>query len=80
MSDVTCKSGLSEAEKSTVFWASFLALMACAVGFTFRVMTMGNWMAEFGIDGQEAGGIFGASLWPSAITLILFSFLVDKIG
>ena len=80
MSDVTCKSGLSEAEKSTVFWASFLALMACAVGFTFRVMTMGNWMAEFGIDGQEAGGIFGASLWPIAITMILFSFLVDKIG
>ncbi|MCH2206336.1 MAG: MFS transporter [Lentisphaerales bacterium] len=80
MSEVTCKSGLTEAEKSTVFWASFLALFACAVGFTFRVMTMGNWINEFGISGQEAGGIFGASLWPIAITMILFSLIVDKVG
>ena len=77
---VTCKSGLTEKEKSTVFWASFLALLACAVGFLFRVLTMGNWIKEFGISGQEAGAIFGASLWPIAITMILFSLIVDKIG
>ncbi len=80
MSDVTCKSGLTEKEKFTVFWASFLALLACAVGFTFRVMTMGNWGNEFGLDGQQIGSIFGASLWPIAITMILFSLIVDKVG
>ena len=77
---VTCKSGLTEKEKSTVFWASFLALLACGVGFTFRVLTMGNWIDEFGISGQEAGGIFGYSLWPIAVTMILFSLIVDKVG
>ena len=77
---IICKSGLTDKEKAKVFWASFLALLACAVGFTFRVMTMGNWGAEFGLDGQQVGNIFGASLWPIAITMILFSLLLDKIG
>jgi MFS family permease len=63
-----------------VFWASFLSLLACGVGFTFRVMTMGNWQDEFGISGQDAGVIFGYSLWPIAVTMILFSLIVDKIG
>ena len=80
MSEVTCKSGLTEAESRQSSGHSFLALLACGVGFTFRVLTMGNWINEFGISGQEAGGIFGCSLWPIAVTMILFGMIVDKVG
>ena len=63
-----------------VFWGSFLALFAAAVGFVFRVMVLGDWQAEFNLTGAEVGRIFGASLWPIAVTMIFFSLIVDKVG
>ena len=80
MSDVTCKTGLTESEKSKLFWASFLALTAAGVGFVFRVMIPKLWSNEFEISLAEVGGLTGAALWPIAITMVLFSLLVDKIG
>lgn len=71
---------LTETQRKILFWASFLALMAPGVGFGIRVMSIGSWMDEFSISGAEAGGLFGASLWPIAIGMILFSMVVDKIG
>lgn len=74
------KDELKQIEKTLIFWASFLALAACGFGFSYRVMVLGQWGAEFGLDGKALGNIFGASLWPIAITMILFSLIVDKIG
>ncbi len=71
---------LSNKEKSMLFWASFIALMAVGIGFGIRVMNIGTWSVEFNIDGNTAGGIFGASLWPIAVGMILFSLIVDKVG
>ncbi|MFT5632998.1 MAG: MFS family permease [Rubritalea sp.] len=71
---------LTDKDRNMLFWASFLALMAAGIGFGIRVMNIGTWMGEFGIDGTSAGGIFGASLWPIAVGMILFSLIVDKIG
>ncbi len=75
---------LSETQKKLLFWASFLSLTAAGFGFVFRVMTMGDWVTEWGVqydfDFKAAGNIFGASLWPIAVTMILFSLIVDKIG
>ncbi|PQJ29609.1 MFS transporter [Rubritalea profundi] len=71
---------LSNKERSIIFWGSFLALMAAGVGFGIRVMSIGIWQTEFNISGAEAGGLFGASLWPIAVGMILFSLVVDKIG
>lgn len=75
---------LSETQKKLLFWASFLSLTAAGFGFVFRVMTMGSWVDEWGVlydfDFKAAGNIFGASLWPIAVTMILFSLIVDKIG
>ncbi|MEO1858258.1 MAG: MFS transporter [Rubritalea sp.] len=71
---------LSNKERSIIFWASFLALMAAGVGFGIRVMSLGIWEKEFNISGAEAGGLFGQSLWPIAVGMILFSLIVDKIG
>ena len=71
---------LSEREKSLLFWASFIALAAAGVGFALRVMTLGIWETEFSIPGTEAGAVFGLSLWPIAVTMILFSLILDRVG
>ena len=80
MSESSCKSGMSEKEKNLLFWASFLSLTAAGVGFVFRVMIPTLWSNEFNITSAEVGGLTGAALWPIAITMIIFSLLVDKIG
>ncbi len=71
---------LSQREKSLLFWASFTALAAAGVGFVLRVLVMGNWGADFGITDTEVGQIFGLSLWPIAVTMILFSLILDRVG
>ena len=71
---------ISEHDKRFIFWASFLSLMAAGVGFAYRVMVLGTWGEEFNLTGAQVGNIFGASLWPIAVTMILFSLVVDKIG
>ena len=72
--------GLNDKEKKALFWASFLALAAAGFGFVFRVMIPDMWVSEFEITKEEVGGLTGAALWPIAITMIIFSLLVDKIG
>ena len=71
---------ISRSDKRLVFWASFLSLLAAGVGFAYRVMVLGTWQEEFNLTGAEIGGIFGASLWPIAVTMILFSLVVDRVG
>ena len=71
---------LSESDKFKLFWASFLALTAAGVGFVFRVMIPDIWATDFSITSEQVGVLTGAALWPIAITMILFSLLVDKIG
>ena len=71
---------LRNKEKQMLLWASFLALMAAGVGFVFRAMVPALWGAEFGISDGQVGVLLGAGLWPVAIMMILFSFVVDKIG
>jgi MFS family permease len=72
--------GLTKQDRTLVFTASFLSLAAASFGFVLRVMLPDVWVAEYGITAEEAGGLFGASLWPVAVTMILFSLVVDKVG
>jgi MFS family permease len=71
---------LSESQKSLMFWASFLALTSAGIGFVFRSMVPSIWANHFEVTDAEVGALFGAGLWPIAITMILFSLIVDKIG
>jgi len=71
---------LSEKEKGLLFWASFLSLGAAGFGFAFRIAHMGSYGAEFGLTGAQVGNIAGSCFWPIAITMILFSLVVDKTG
>lgn len=72
---------LTESEKKMLFWASFLALTAAGVGFVLRSLAgTQTWGAHFQITNDQVGLLFGAGLWPIAITMILFSLIVDKVG
>ncbi|MDB4309129.1 MFS transporter [Porticoccaceae bacterium] len=75
-----CHSGLSEAEKKQLFWACFLALATASFAFVFRVIELPAVIDQLQLDKKSFGQIFGASLWPVAITMILFSLWVDKLG
>ncbi len=72
--------GLSKRDRSMLFWASFLSLMAAGIGFAFRAMVPALWGAEYNVLDADVGKLFGAGLWPIAIMMIVFSLIVDKIG
>jgi len=72
---------LTTKEKSILFWASFLSLMAAGMTFTYRALSLGEWGTLFNLSGAELGGIvLGNYFWPIAITMILFSLIVDFVG
>ncbi|MCA8951111.1 MAG: MFS transporter [Planctomycetes bacterium] len=79
-SSVPAAATLTERERRLLFWASFLALAAAGTGFAFRVALGETYGAELGLTKQQVGEVFGASLWPIAITMILFSLVVDRTG
>ena len=63
-----------------LFWACFIALIATAFGFIIRALTLGDIGAEFNLTETQKGELFGVGLWPFAISIVLFSLVIDKIG
>ncbi len=80
MTAIVTAQDLSQRDRSLLFWASFLSLAAAGVGFSFRVAMGGAYGGELGLTNQQVGQIFGASLWPIALTMIGFSLVVDRTG
>ncbi len=80
MNDVVNATTLTATEKRMLFWASFLSLGAAGFGFAFRVALQGDYGAEYDLTNHQIGQVFGASLWPIAITMIGFSLVVDRTG
>ncbi|HZZ28763.1 MAG TPA: MFS transporter [Pirellulales bacterium] len=63
-----------------LFWACWIALVATAFGFMIRGSLLDTWGAQFGLDEVQKGQINGAGIWPFAVSIILFSLFIDKIG
>jgi MFS family permease len=66
-----------------VFWGSFIALITTSMAFIIRVFLINDaslWPAEFGLDKVQGGELFGAGIWPFAISIILFSLIIDRVG
>jgi MFS family permease len=63
-----------------IFWGCFIALIACAFGFTVRTQIIGDWQAEFNLDETQKGSILGVGFWPFAFSIFLFSLVIDKVG
>jgi len=63
-----------------LFWGCFVALVATSFGFIVRAMVIGEWATAFGLTETQKGEIFGVGLWPFAVSIVLFSLVIDRIG
>lgn len=70
----------SNGENRILFWGCFMSLIATAFGFVVRTMVINEWGIEFGLSETQKGEIFGVGLWPFALSIVLFSLVIDKIG
>ncbi|HWE04274.1 MAG TPA: MFS transporter [Tepidisphaeraceae bacterium] len=89
MTDVTQRAGalhMSEsgggttASQKWMFWACWAAMIATAFCFVVRAQVMDTWALQFNLTKTQMGEIFGVGLWPFAISIILFSLVIDRIG
>ncbi len=75
----------NEAEKPNMalFWGCFIALITTAFAFITRAFLVNDanlWPKAFGLDGVQAQQLFGAGIWPFAISIIVFSLIIDRVG
>ncbi|TDH19946.1 MFS transporter [Segetibacter sp. 3557_3] len=63
-----------------LFYACFVALVTTAFGFITRAVVLPQWGVEFNLTQTQLGEIAGVGLWPFAISIVLFSLIIDKIG
>ena len=71
---------MDEKETKKLFWACFVALVATSFVFGLRANIIGDWQADFGLSEADKGTILGVGLWPFAISIIVFSLIIDYIG
>ena len=71
----------STQQRGYLFATCMIALVATSGGFIVRAMLLEDvWQGMFNLSETEKGEIFGAGLWPFAISIVLFSLVIDKIG
>jgi MFS family permease len=63
-----------------LFWTCFIALVATSFGFIIRTQIIGDLGLHFNLSETQKGEILGVGLWPFALSIILFSLVIDKIG
>jgi MFS family permease len=63
-----------------LFWGCFVALIATAFGFIVRALIIGDLAVEFDLTETQKGEILGVGLWPFAISIVLFSLVIDRVG
>ncbi|MEM9253516.1 MAG: MFS transporter, partial [Planctomycetota bacterium] len=63
-----------------VFAVCFIALVATSFAFIIRAFIINDWAGEFDLSETQKGELFGAGLWPFAISIIVFSLIIDRIG
>lgn len=70
----------SESENKKLFWACFAALVATSFVFGLRANIIGDWQTDFKLTEADKGTILGVGLWPFAISIVVFSLIIDYIG
>jgi MFS family permease len=67
-------------DRKRLFLGCVVSLVATAFGFAVRAAILGDWRGEFNLSQEQIGYLLGAGLFPFAISIILFSLIVDRIG
>src|SRR5688500_14707510 len=71
----------NSAANKMLFWGCFIALVTTSFAFFSRIYLCDvRFESDFGIDKVTLGTLKGAGMWPFAISIILFSLVIDKIG
>src|SRR4051812_50138710 len=63
-----------------LFLGCFMAMIATAFGFAVRGGVLEDWRSQFNLTQEQIGVIQGVGLFPFAISIILFSLIIDRIG
>ncbi|MEK7414264.1 MAG: MFS transporter, partial [Planctomycetota bacterium] len=71
---------LLPASPRLLFWGCWIALVTTSFGFILRALLMDTWAQEFHLTQTQKGELFGVGLWPFAISIIVFSLFIDRIG
>ena len=74
---------MTDRNEKLVFWGCFIALITTSFAFITRAFMVNDpalWPAQFGLDQVQGQALFQAGIWPFAISIILFSFVIDRIG
>lgn len=79
MNDTADGNAISKHDK-LMFWGCFIALITTAFAFVSRLFLLGEWGGEFGLDPAQVGELAGIGIWPFAVSIIIFSLFIDKIG
>ena len=69
-----------ENHSPALFWGCFIALITTGFAFVGRLELLGVWGKEFNLDKQQLGILAGIGIWPFAVSIILFSLFIDKVG
>lgn len=69
-----------ETPNKFLFYACFVSLVTTSFGFILRALTLPQWGEEFNLTKTQIGEIAGVGLWPFAISIVLFSLIIDKVG
>jgi MFS family permease len=67
-------------QNQRLFLTCFAALVATSFGFVLRALVIQDWGVEFALTGTQKGELLGVGLWPFAISIGLFSLVIDRIG
>lgn len=64
-----------------MFWGCFVALVTTSFAFFTRMYLCNvRFGLDFGLNETTKGALIGAGIWPFAISIILFSLIIDRIG
>jgi MFS family permease len=68
-------------QKTTpLFVASVVALVTTSFGFIVRAFLITEWSVQFNLSETQVGALQGAGLFPFALSIILFSLVIDRLG
>ena len=66
--------------KNRLFIACIVSLVTTSFGFIIRAFLLTEWGVKFNLSESQLGSIQGAGLYPFALSIILFSLIIDKLG
>src|SRR6185295_10058399 len=79
--EATMTGGMTaSAEAKKTFAVCFAALVATSFCFILRAFSIDAWGTEFGLSETQKGILSGVGLWPFAISIVLLSLIIDRIG